>query len=78
MFFLTYLRRELRRRMRQAVVTAAGLALGIGLVLTVTAASSGVRDAQGRVLGALYGLGTDITVTPIVRPASHARSPPWR
>ena len=27
MFFFTYLRRELRRRMRQAVVIAAGLAV---------------------------------------------------
>jgi putative ABC transport system permease protein len=62
-FFFTYLRRELRHRMRQAVVTAAGLALGIALVITVTAMSSGVRSAQGKVLGALFGVGTDITVT---------------
>jgi putative ABC transport system permease protein len=62
-FFFTYLRRELRRRMRQAVVTALGLALGIALVITVTALSSGVRSAQGKVLGALFGVGTDITVT---------------
>jgi hypothetical protein len=45
-FFFTYLRRELRRRTRQAVVTAAGLAVGIGLVITVTALSSGVRSAR--------------------------------
>jgi ABC-type lipoprotein release transport system permease subunit len=51
MFFFTYLRRELRRRMRQAVVIAAGLALGIAPVITVTAMSSGVRAAQGMVLG---------------------------
>ena len=63
MFFLTYLRRELRRRMRQTVVTALGLAVGIGLVVTVTAATTGVRDAQAAVLHALYGIGTDITVT---------------
>jgi putative ABC transport system permease protein len=61
--FLTYLRRELRRRMRQAIFIALGLALGIGLVITVTAASSGVKNAQGQVLHALYGVGTDITVT---------------
>jgi hypothetical protein len=30
--FFTYLRREPRRRMRQAVFIALGLALGIGLV----------------------------------------------
>ena len=61
--FFTYLGRELRRRMRQAVFIALGLALGIGLVITVTAAASGVRNAQGTVLKALYGVGTDVTVT---------------
>ena len=68
MFFLVYLRRELRHRMRQAIVIATGLGLGIGLVITVTALSSGVRIAQGKVLGALYGVGTDITVTTPVQP----------
>jgi ABC-type antimicrobial peptide transport system permease subunit len=61
--FFTYLRRELRRRIRQAIFIGLGLALGIGLVITVTAASSGVKNAQGKVLHALYGVGTDITVT---------------
>jgi ABC-type antimicrobial peptide transport system permease subunit len=61
--FFTYLRRELRRRMRQAILISLGLALGIGLVITVTALSSGVKNAQGSVLHALYGVGTDITVT---------------
>jgi putative ABC transport system permease protein len=63
MFFLTYLRRELRRRMRQAIFIALGLAIGIGLVITVMGASSGVKAAQGKVLRALYGIGTDVTVT---------------
>jgi ABC-type antimicrobial peptide transport system permease subunit len=40
-----------------------GLALGIGLVITVTAASAGVKNAQSTVLHSLYGVGTDITVT---------------
>ncbi len=61
--FVTYLRRELRRRMRQAVFISLGLALGIGLVITVTAASAGVKNSQATVLHALYGVGTDITVT---------------
>ena len=61
--FFTYLRRELRRRRRQASFIAVGIAVGIGLVITVTAASSGVKDAQGKVLHALYGVGTDVTVT---------------
>jgi putative ABC transport system permease protein len=63
MFFLTYTRRELRRRMRQAVFIAIGLAVGIGLVITVIGASSGVKAAQAKVLRALYGIGTDVTVT---------------
>jgi putative ABC transport system permease protein len=61
--FLIYLLRELRRRFRQAVLVSLGLALGVGLVVTVTAASDGVKNAQGTVLHSLYGLGTDVTVT---------------
>jgi putative ABC transport system permease protein len=63
MFFITYLRRELRGRKRQAILIALGLALGVGLVMTVSAASAGVKNAQSGVLGALYGVGTDVTVT---------------
>src|SRR5215467_11576188 len=61
--FVTYLRRELRRRRRQALLVALGLAVGIGLVITVSAASAGVSAAQSQVLQSLYGVGTDITVT---------------
>jgi ABC-type lipoprotein release transport system permease subunit len=61
--FITYLLRELRRRMRQAIFIAAGLALGVGLVITVTAASDGVSATQGTVLHSLYGVGTDVTIT---------------
>jgi ABC-type antimicrobial peptide transport system permease subunit len=61
--FVTYLVRELRRRMRQACFIALGLAVGIGLVITVTATSAGVKNAQSTVLHSLYGVGTDITVT---------------
>jgi putative ABC transport system permease protein len=61
--FVTYLQRELRRRMRQAIFIALGLALGVGLVITVTAASDGVSATQGTVLHSLYGVGTDVTVT---------------
>ncbi len=64
--YFTYLRRELRRRARQAVVVAAGLAIGIGLVMIVSSASAGVKKAQGQVLHSLYGVGTDITVTKTV------------
>jgi putative ABC transport system permease protein len=63
MFFLTYLGREMQRRIRQATVIAAGLAVGIGLVIVVIATATGVKNAQAAVLHALYGVGTDITVT---------------
>jgi putative ABC transport system permease protein len=63
MFFLTYLARELRRRLRQAIFIALGLAVGVGLVLTVTAAAAGVKHAQADVLKGLYGVGTDVTVS---------------
>jgi putative ABC transport system permease protein len=78
MFFITYLRRELRRRMRQAVLIALGLALGIGLVVTVTAASAGVKKAQSDVLKSLYGVGTDVTVTgkPPKAPTTGSGRPP--
>ncbi|MEV4428805.1 ABC transporter permease [Streptomyces sp. NPDC049602] len=61
--FLTYLRRELRRRRKAALVVASGLALGIALVIVVNSVSSGMSRAQGKVLESLYGLGTDLTVT---------------
>jgi putative ABC transport system permease protein len=63
MFFLVYLRSELLRRRRQAIVVALGLAIGVGLVVTVSAASTGVRKAQDSVLHSLYGIGTDATVS---------------
>jgi putative ABC transport system permease protein len=74
MFFVTYLRRELRRRMRQSVFIVLGLALGVGLVVTVMAVSSGMQQAQGGVLQGLYGIGTDLTVTkspPAFTPSSN-------
>jgi len=61
--FLTYLRRELRRRRRAALVVASGLALGIALVIVVSSVSTGMNRAQDEVLESLYGLGTDMTVT---------------
>src|SRR5215471_1318681 len=73
MFYLVYLARELRRRMRQAAFIAIGLAIGIGLVITVIGASNGVKAAQAQVLRALYGIGTDLTVT--TKPAAPSNKP---
>ncbi len=56
--------------MRQAVFIALGLAIGIGLVITVMGASAGVKAAQAKVLRALYGIGTDVTVTTKPKPPS--------
>ncbi|MEV8017741.1 ABC transporter permease [Streptomyces sp. NPDC086554] len=66
--FFTYLRRELRRRRKAALVVASGLALGIALVIVVNSVSSGMKQAQGKVLESLYGLGTDMTVTKAATP----------
>ncbi|WP_055600741.1 ABC transporter permease [Streptomyces aureus] len=72
--FFTYLRRELRRRRKAALVVASGLALGIALVIVVNSVSSGMNQAQGKVLESLYGLGTDLTVTKAQeRPADGAQ-----
>lgn len=73
-FFFTYLFRELQRRRRQALLTALGLAVGAGLVLTVTAASAGVQNAQATVLHSLYGVGTDVTVTKAAPPLNPAKA----
>lgn len=61
--FFTYVFRELRRRHRQALLTALGLAVGVALVVTLTAYAGGVSNAQDQVLHSLYGVGTDITVS---------------
>ncbi|MGW3644679.1 ABC transporter permease [Streptomyces sp. NPDC000878] len=61
--FGIYLKRELSRRKKAALVIAMGLALGIALVITVNSVSAGMQQAQEKVLQSLYGLGTDMTVT---------------
>jgi len=68
--FLTSLRRELRHRRKQTVVVAIGLAVAIALVMVVSSVSAGVRDAQASVLEAVYGVGTDVTVTQAGEPGS--------
>ncbi|MER5833312.1 ABC transporter permease [Streptomyces sp. NPDC002130] len=74
--FFTYLRRELRRRRKAALVVASGLALGIALVIVVTSVSAGMGRAQDKVLQSLYGLGTDMTVTKAAAPAASSSERP--
>ena len=63
MFYVSYTFSELRRRSGRTILTALGLALGVGLVVTVSALASGLDRAQGEVLKPLTGVGTDMTVT---------------
>jgi ABC-type antimicrobial peptide transport system permease subunit len=63
MFYVTYMLAELRRRSGRTVLTALGLAVGVGLVVSVSALSKGLDDAQAKVLEPLTGVGTDMSVT---------------
>ena len=74
--FFTYLRRELRRRRKAALVVASGLALGIALVIVVNSVSNGMGRAQDKVLQSLYGLGTDMTVTKAASPSTGSSQRP--
>jgi putative ABC transport system permease protein len=62
-FYIRYLSAELRRRPGRTVLTALGLAVGVGLVVIVGALSRGLDDAQDEVLEPLTGVGTDLSVT---------------
>ncbi len=54
---------ELRRRWSRTVVTALGLAAGVGLVMGIIGVSDGLTKAQSDVLSPLSSVGTDIIVT---------------
>jgi len=66
-FYVGYMLSELRRRRGRTVLTALGLAVGVGLVVTVTALSTGLDRAQAKVLKPLTGVGTDLSVTRPIR-----------
>jgi putative ABC transport system permease protein len=71
-FYVQYLAAELRRRPGRTVLTALGLAVGVGLVVIVAALSAGLDDAQDEVLKPLTGVGTDLAVS---RPLSVSGNP---
>jgi hypothetical protein len=71
--FLTYLRREIKQRKRQTLLIASALGISIGLIIVVSAASAGISTAQKTVLGGLYGIGTDISVTKNVMPTQNGQ-----
>ncbi|HEU5004355.1 MAG TPA: FtsX-like permease family protein [Actinomycetota bacterium] len=63
MFQTGYLLSELRRRWGRTIVTALGLAIGVGLVIGIIGVSEGLSAAQSSVLSPLSSIGTDILVT---------------
>ncbi|HET9727899.1 MAG TPA: FtsX-like permease family protein [Acidimicrobiia bacterium] len=63
MFHLAYIARELRRRLSRTILTALGLAMGVGLVIGIIGVSQGLDDAQAHALAPLHSVGTDILVT---------------
>ena len=76
MFSLTYVLRELRRRLGRTLLTAVGLAVGVGLVIGITGLSDGLDDAQQQVLAPLGSVGTDLLVTRVVGAASSSTATP--
>ena len=77
MFFFRYLRSELVRRKSRTILTVLGLAVGVSLVIAVSALSRGLDRAQAKALDPLASIGTDLTVTlaPQTQDASQGGGP---
>ena len=69
-----YAANELRRRRSRTILTALGLASGVGLVMGIVGVSAGLDRAQEKVLSPLTSVGTDILVTRTVGATSPAPS----
>jgi ABC-type antimicrobial peptide transport system permease subunit len=68
LFSFSYAWNELRRRIGRTIVTAVGLAAGVGLVMGIIGVSQGLSDAQNKALSPLNSVGTAIIVTRTVAP----------
>jgi len=68
MISFSYVWNELRRRIGRTLVTAIGLAAGVGLVMGIIGVSEGLSNAQTKALSPLGSVGTDIIVTRTVAP----------
>jgi putative ABC transport system permease protein len=75
--YVKYMFSELRRRRGRTFLTALGLAVGVGLVVTVSALSAGLDRAQEKVLEPLTGVGTDLSVTRPISLSSSANGNPF-
>ncbi len=73
MFFVSYMFSELRRRRGRTILTALGLAVGVALVIAVNALSTGLDQAQQKVLEPLTGVGTDMSVTRPIKISQNGR-----
>jgi putative ABC transport system permease protein len=76
--YVNYMLSELRRRRGRTFLTALGLAVGVGLVVTVSALSAGLDQAQEKVLKPLTGVGTDMSVTRPISLSSSGNGDPFR
>src|SRR5215207_7518233 len=77
MFYARFLSAELRRRPGRTALTALGLAIGVGLVVIVSALSAGLDDAQDEALKPLTGVGTDMRVSrPLKLPGQGSEAGP--
>lgn len=75
MFGLRYVVNELRRRLGRTILTAFGLASGVGLVIGIIGVSQGLDEAQSTVLAPLEAVGTDILVTRVAASVQGSPSP---
>jgi ABC-type lipoprotein release transport system permease subunit len=75
MVSIGYVWHELRRRLSRTLVTAFGLAAGVGLVMGIVGVSNGLSNAQGQVLSPLSSVGTDIVVERTVGVANTSSTP---
>ncbi|MDX6448943.1 MAG: putative transport system permease protein [Gaiellaceae bacterium] len=75
MFYARYLRAELVRRKGRTILTLLGLALGVGLVITISSLSNGLDHAQKTTLDPLAGIGTDLTVTRVAQQSQGGGGP---
>ncbi len=76
MVSLGYVWNELRRRFGRTLVTAIGLAAGVGLVMSIVGVSDGLDAAQQRVLSPLGSVGTNIIVTRTIAPTTDKKTAP--
>jgi ABC-type antimicrobial peptide transport system permease subunit len=74
LFSFSYAWNELRRRLGRTLVTAIGLAAGVGLVMGIIGVSQGLSNAQTKALSPLGSVGTDIIVTRTVAPTTSTTS----